>query len=82
VGSAVAEGDGGHARHSEPAKLLIGGGILIDVDGIELDPPRREQLLRLGAGRSAGAIEQAGTCHVGSSGVSARESSAPDSERA
>src|SRR5207237_2160469 len=40
-------------------QLGDGGRIGLDVDGIELDPPRRQQLLRLGAGRSAGTVEDA-----------------------
>src|SRR5207245_122968 len=35
--------------------LLARADVRLDVDGVELDPPRREQLLRLGAGGSAGA---------------------------
>jgi hypothetical protein len=46
----IAEDDGGRARHAELRQFRAAGGIGLDVDGIEPDPPRREELLRLGAG--------------------------------
>jgi len=55
VHDAVAEGDAGRARDAESDHLLARADVRLDVDGVELDPPRREQLLRLGAGGSAGA---------------------------
>src|SRR5204862_4408897 len=59
VHDAVAEGDAGRPRNAEALHLLAGDGVGLDVDRVELDPPRREQLLRLGAGGSAGAGVQA-----------------------
>jgi hypothetical protein len=50
----------GDTRHAEAAELLEAGGITFDVHRVELDPPRREELLRLGAAASAGAIEEPG----------------------
>src|SRR5438445_585099 len=55
VHDTVAEGDAGRARDAESDHLLARADVRLDVDGVELDPPRREQLLRLGAGGSAGA---------------------------
>src|SRR5207249_4225521 len=36
--------------------------VRLHVNRVELDPPRREELLRLGAGRSARAIEELDRC--------------------
>src|SRR5262249_40917554 len=55
----VADGDARRPRNAEPHHLLARDGVRLDVDGIELDPPRRQQLLRLGAGGSAGPGVQA-----------------------
>src|SRR5204862_1250701 len=55
VHDAVAEGDAGRPRDAETLHLLAGDGVGLDVDRVEPDPPRREQLLRLGAGGAAGA---------------------------
>src|SRR6185295_11895437 len=59
VHGAIADGDGGDAGHPQTLELFDGGRLGLDVDGIELDPPRREELLRLGAGRSARAVVEA-----------------------
>src|SRR5439155_18509539 len=59
VHDAIADGHAGRPRDAEPHHLLARDDVRLDVDGVELDPPRRQELLRLGAGRSAGAGVQA-----------------------
>jgi hypothetical protein len=56
VDGAITDGDGRHARHAQTLEIGDGGRLGLDVDRIELDPPRREELLRLGARRSARAV--------------------------
>ena len=63
VDRAVADGHRRDARHAEPRELGERGGLGLHVDGVELDPPRRQQLLRLGTGRSAGSVEETGSAH-------------------
>src|SRR5882672_5978949 len=58
VRGAVTDGHRGHARHAEPLELIVAFRVRLDVDRVELDPPRREELIRLGAGRSARAVEK------------------------
>jgi hypothetical protein len=50
VDGPFADGDGGNARNAQTLEILDGSGLGLDVDRIELDPPRRQELLRLGAG--------------------------------
>src|SRR5262249_31129109 len=57
VHGATAVCDGRRPRRAERTQLFLGGRIAFGVDRVELDPPRREELLRLGAGRSAGPVE-------------------------
>jgi hypothetical protein len=52
--------NGGHA---EAPEFLERSRIGLNVDGVELDPPRREEFPRLGAGRSAGTVEEARARH-------------------
>ncbi|MDP2623936.1 MAG: hypothetical protein Q8Q29_09075 [Actinomycetota bacterium] len=71
----IADGNGRHEAHPEAIELGEAIGIAFDVDGIELDPPGREELLRLGAAASAGAVEQARPrSHHASQGITARRS--------
>jgi hypothetical protein len=63
VDGAAGEGDRRRARRAEPAQLFLRFRISLGVDGVELDPPRREQLLRLGTGRSARPVEDSRSIH-------------------
>jgi hypothetical protein len=58
VGGAVADGHRRHAPDAQTLELVVALRVGLDVDRVELDPPRREELLRLGAGRSARTIEE------------------------
>ena len=64
VDDAVADRHGRHPRHPEARQLGERVGLRLHVHRVELDPPRREELLRLGARRSAGTIVEPGTAHA------------------
>src|SRR5262249_57538322 len=57
-GGGVTEGRRGDAPDAQPLELVVAFRVRLHVDRVELDPPRLEKLLRLGAGRSARTVEE------------------------
>ena len=57
---AIADGQRRDTHDAQARQLLVAFRVGLHVDRVELDPPRREELLRLGAGRSARPVEVPG----------------------
>jgi len=66
---AVADGHRRHPPDPQPLELSVAFRVRLDVDRVELDPPRREELLRLGARRSARPVEELDGRSGNSSGI-------------